>query len=49
MRADKLEAHDGRFDSANHQKKERAHDVHDAQSFVIDRRHPFVKPIYEWS
>ena len=43
MWTNELDAHDRRFDPANHKKHQGISDVQDAQPLVIDRGHPFVK------
>ena len=42
VRANELNAHDRRFDPADHKEEQSVYDVHDAQPFVIYGRHPFV-------
>ena len=43
VRTNELDPHDGRFNSADHEKHQRIKDVQDAQPFVIDGGHPFVE------
>ena len=47
VRADELDAHDRRFDPADHEKEQSINDVHNAKPLVIDGRHPLVKRIDE--
>ena len=47
MRTNELDAHDGRFHSPDHEKEQRIKDVQDAEPFVIDGGHPFVKLLHE--
>jgi hypothetical protein len=48
VRNHELEAHDRRFNPADDEKDQRIPDVQNAQSFVIDGRHPFVNSVHEW-
>jgi hypothetical protein len=47
VRMDELDAHDPRFNPADHEKNQGVEDIHDAQPFVIDGRNPFVQSIDE--
>jgi hypothetical protein len=45
MRTNQLNAHDRRFDSADHEKNQGVDDIQNAQPLVIDGRNPFVELI----
>ncbi len=44
---DELDPHDGRFHAAEDEEQQRVKDVQKPEPFVIDRRHPLVKPFHE--
>ena len=49
VRNRKLNPHQHRFKSTNHEKDQRIHDIHQADLLMIDRRHPLVHHIQRWA
>src|SRR5260370_36792408 len=45
----KLNPHQHRFEAANDEKDQRIRDIHQADSLVINRRHPLVHHIKRWA